>query len=93
MFPPVLNEVFLSLGLLRGISSENVPAWNCWLIQTDVKMIVSQLPMLYHFLLIVFISNFLQSRILFLNAFFQALCIIFQFLQQSFIGSCQNLCS
>ncbi len=47
MFPPVLNEVFLSLGLLRGTSSENVPAWNCWLIQTDVKMLVSQLPILF----------------------------------------------
>ncbi len=35
MFPPVLNEVFLSLGLLRGTFSTNVPAWNCYFIQTN----------------------------------------------------------
>ncbi len=42
MFPPVLNEVFLSLELLRGTFSENVPAWNCWFIQTAAQIIVSQ---------------------------------------------------
>ncbi len=42
MFPPVLNEVFLSLELLRGTSSANVPAWNSWFIQTDAQIVISQ---------------------------------------------------
>ncbi len=37
MFPLVLGEVFSSLAPLRGISSESVPARNCWLIQTNTK--------------------------------------------------------